>query len=276
MRLQVQRRVGDVDRVVVGRDLALVLRELLGRTPSSTSSGAGLTFGAPHQQVRAAAVRDAVHLAVDRVPRLVLQAGEDVGVVRDQVGVDRRDVAAGDQAQRRVARGRHAVVLAGAHQRDHLVGGVADLDVDLAAGLLLERRDPVDLRVGRAVLGVAGPGDDVQLALARRRRLLRPASLGGLSPLPLALLPPPLSLLLPHAATPNAAMQATTAAHRPFVLMLPPDLGGPSSIAYVCSGTPRDVHLPAAAPRAPPPTTSRGSAGRPEARRPRRARRRSG
>jgi hypothetical protein len=43
---------------------------------------------------------------------------------------------------------------------------VADLDVDLAAGLLLERRDPVDLGVVGAVLDVAGPGDQVDLALA--------------------------------------------------------------------------------------------------------------
>ncbi len=106
-------------------------------------------------------MRDAVHLAVDRVPRLVLQRGIDVRIALDQVGVDRRDVAGVDQPQRGVAGGRHPVVLAGPHQLHHLVGGVADLDVDLAAGLLLERRHPVDGRIGGAVLGVAGPGEDV-------------------------------------------------------------------------------------------------------------------
>src|SRR6478752_6154000 len=97
-------------------------------------------------------------------------------------------------------------------------------------------------------------------------------SFGGLSPLPLA--PPvllPLSLL-PHAATPNAAMHATTAAHRPFVLMLPPDLLGdpPPPRTSVPDATRR---APSARdPRARPRTSSRGSAGRPEALHPHRAR----
>ena len=96
--------------------------------------------------------------------------GKIVGVVGHQVGVDRRDVAGVDQPQRRVTGGGHHVVLAGVHQADHLVGGVGDLDVDLAAGRLLERVHPVDRRVGGAVLGVAGPGDDVDLALAGAER----------------------------------------------------------------------------------------------------------
>src|SRR5437762_13434387 len=96
-------------------------------------------------------------------------------------------------------------------------------------------------------------------------------SFGGLSPLPLAL--PPLSLLLPHAATPNAATQATTAAHRPFVLMLPPDLGDrPRSRTSVADATRRAPSARVA--RARQQTTSRGSGGRPEALHPRRARRR--
>ena len=74
---------------------------------------------------------------------LALEALEDVGVVRDQIGVDRRDFLARDQAQGCVAGCRHAVVLAGLHERDHLVGGVAGRHVDLAAGVLLEGRDPV-------------------------------------------------------------------------------------------------------------------------------------
>ena len=49
--------------------------------------------------------------AVDGVPGWSFRTGEDVGVVRHQVGVDRRDVAGGDQPQRGVAGGRHDVVL---------------------------------------------------------------------------------------------------------------------------------------------------------------------
>src|SRR5512133_457726 len=100
-------------------------------------------------------------------------------------------------------------------------------------------------------------------------------SFGGFSPLPLfALVLPPLSLL-PHAATPNAAIQATTAAQSPFVLMLPPDLGDrPRSRTSVPDATRR---APCARdPRARPQTSSRGSGGRPEALHPRRAPRRSG
>ena len=149
--------------------------------------------GVVHQQVGAPAVRDAVHLAVDGVPRPVLEERRDGGVVGHQVGVHRGDVAGVDQPQRRVTGRRHPVVLAGAHQLDHLVGGVADLDVDLAAGLLLERRHPVDGRVVGAVLRVARPRDEVELALAvahrrcavsssaacRRRRRRASAGLGG-------------------------------------------------------------------------------------------------
>ena len=123
-----------------------------------------------HQQVGAAAVRDAVHLAVDRVPRLVLQRLEDVRVVGDQPGVDRLDVAAGDEAQGGVAGGGHDVVLAGAHQLHGLVGGAEGLDGDLAAALLLEVGDPVDRRVVGAVLDVAGPGEDADLALGGAER----------------------------------------------------------------------------------------------------------
>src|SRR5216117_269643 len=99
-------------------------------------------------------------------------------------------------------------------------------------------------------------------------------SFGGFSPLPLLALPP-LLLLLPHAATPNAARQATTAAHRLLVLMLPPDLGDrPRSRRSAADATRRAPSARVA--RARPQTTSRGSGGRPEALHPRRARRRSG
>src|SRR4051794_6664715 len=98
-------------------------------------------------------------------------------------------------------------------------------------------------------------------------------SFGGLTPLALPLLLP-LSLL-PHAAMPNAATQAITAAQSPFVLMLPPDLGDrPRSRTSVPDATRR---APSARdPRARPQTSSRGSAGRPEVLHLRRAPRRSG
>ena len=128
----------------------------------------------PHQQVGAPAVRDAVGLALavdlDGVPVPVLQVGEDARVVRHQCGVHRRHVAGVDQPEGRVTRGGHHVVLPGVHQRDHLVGGVGDLDVDLAAGGLLERVHPVHRGVVGAVLGVARPGDDVDQPLGRPER----------------------------------------------------------------------------------------------------------
>ena len=174
---QVEGGVGDVDRVVVGRDLALVRR---GRIEHDAPA-VGLRRDdrrVVHQDVRAAAVGHAVADAVDRVVGLVLQAVEHVLVVRDQVEVDRGDVAAGDQAERRVTRRRHAVVLAGLHQLDHVGRVDADLDRDLAAGRLLERGDPVvalDLLAAGPADDVAGPGDEVQLALGRTERRRRSA-----------------------------------------------------------------------------------------------------
>ena len=108
------------------------------------------------------------------VVRLVLERGVDVLVVGDQIHIHRRHVAADHEAQRGVARRRHAIVLAGLHERDHLVRGAGDLGVRDAAGLLLERTDPVRLGIGRPVLRVPGPDDDVQraLALADRGRTL--------------------------------------------------------------------------------------------------------
>ena len=81
----------------------------------------------------------------------------------------------------------------------------AYFDVDLAAGLLLERRDPVVVLValGRAVLDVADPRDQVQLALARADRRDRGPSA-----------PPPASppVVAPHAAA-TSASAAPSASH---------------------------------------------------------------
>ena len=72
---------------------------------------------------------------------LFFQRGEDVGVVGDQRGVDRFHVTPSDQSQGRVPGRGHRVVLAGAHQLDRFVRGAERLDVDLAAGGLLEAGD---------------------------------------------------------------------------------------------------------------------------------------
>jgi hypothetical protein len=98
---------------------------------------------------------------VEGVVRLVLEVGEDRLVVGDQVGVDRRDEAGGDETGGCVARGRDTVELAAFHQLDHFVGGAGFLVVDLAAGFLFERLAPFGF-------DVAGPGDqrDFTLSLA--------------------------------------------------------------------------------------------------------------
>jgi hypothetical protein len=178
-RLEVDGGVRDVDRAVVRGDAALIARGVVEHGAPRVEVALDLV-GAPHEQVRPVAVRDAVHPAAHRVPGLVLEARVDVGVVWHEVGVDRCDVTPRDQPQGRVAGGRHRVVLARAHQGHHLVGRVADLDVDLAPRALLERRDPVDLRVGGPVLGVAGPCDQVELPLALTDRGRHLRALGRL------------------------------------------------------------------------------------------------
>ena len=99
-RHQVHGRVGDVDRAVVDRHRAVGRRAALEHDAPRVGRAVGERLGVVHEQVGAAAVGHAVRHAVDRVPRLQLEALEDVGVVRDQVGVDRRHLAAGDQARR--------------------------------------------------------------------------------------------------------------------------------------------------------------------------------
>ena len=82
VRAQVQRRVGDVDRVVVRGDLAAELVAALSKT-TSHDVGAGLTSsGCTSSTFAATVVRDPVVDAVERVVRLVLQRVGDVVVVR--------------------------------------------------------------------------------------------------------------------------------------------------------------------------------------------------
>jgi len=70
-------------------------------------------------------------LAVDGVPRRVLEPRVDILPVRNEIGVDLLDGLAGDQAEARVARGGDQIEAAAVHQCHHLVGGAGNLDVDL-------------------------------------------------------------------------------------------------------------------------------------------------
>src|SRR5581483_8684141 len=117
---------------------------------------------------RAPHVRDAVMHPVHRVVSRRLPRLHDVRVLRERVAVDRRAVAVRDQPIRGVPAGRHAVVERApllTHQVDHLVRRVAVLHGHLATGLVLERLHPRLLRV-------SGPGDQAQLPLALRARVV--------------------------------------------------------------------------------------------------------
>ncbi|MOA06103.1 hypothetical protein D3C78_1257260 [compost metagenome] len=122
-------------------------------------------------------VRGAVGLLVDHVPGCILEARVEVFPVRDQRGVDRLYTLADDQAQGGVARRRHQIVTTLGHQTDHFIGSGRGLDVDLAAGFLLETGHPVVGLVALATFDVAGPGHNIQLAFARPDSFER---LGGL------------------------------------------------------------------------------------------------
>ena len=107
--------------------------------------------------------------AVHGVGGDVLQEWRDVVPVWDEGRVDGCDLARIDEAVRRVAGRRHAVVesVVLRHQGEHVVRSVGDLRLDLARRFPLERMNPVVLLGVRAILGVAGPYDDVELTLAR-------------------------------------------------------------------------------------------------------------
>ena len=214
-------------------------------------------------QVRAAAVRHPVPDAIDRVVRLVLQAVEDVRVVRDEVEVHRRDVALRDQPQRRVARGRHAVVRARRDEVDHVVRARAVLRVDLAAGLLGELVRPRLVRV-------AGPDDEIDLVPRSSRS---PGSRRASSRVPRCLcsqscssLPPP----QPAATTLSAATSSASAAHTPMrfplIRILPPIRRSRTPVPGATRATPGVL-----SPRAPRSSLRRGSVPTPAARHPGRA-----
>ncbi|MNZ96370.1 hypothetical protein D3C78_1155610 [compost metagenome] len=169
--LQVERRIGDIDRPVIGLYAALVAlavgQVLLGEHHVPAFRCLGEDLGVVHQHVRPPLVGRAVVDAVDGMPRAVLQALVDVLPVRDQVGIDRLHALAVDQPQRGVAGGGDQVVAALGHQADHLVGGGGGLHVDLAAGVLLELGHPVVVLVAFTAFDVAGPGDDVEGTFGR-------------------------------------------------------------------------------------------------------------
>src|SRR5207244_10960358 len=108
-RLQIEGRVRNVDRVVVRGDVALVWRI---RVEDSTPR-VGSWFddvGSPHEKVGAPAMGHTIVNTLIGVVRLILQAGIDVGVVGQQIDVDRRGRATCQQPTGRVARGVHTVV----------------------------------------------------------------------------------------------------------------------------------------------------------------------
>ena len=109
-------------------------------------------------------------------------------------------VAVGDDPQRRVARRRNDVVLAGLEEVERLVGGTEVLHRRLAARRLLERLHPVDPGTVRTVLGVTGPGEDRHRPLARADARLSLRHGRVARPVLLELL-----LLLPQPATSSAS-----------------------------------------------------------------------
>jgi hypothetical protein len=172
-----QRAAGDIDRAVIGLDAALVGLAVGERHFLEDDLPAGRRFlegfGVVHQHVRAPDIGRAVVDAVLGVPGRVLQALVDGLPGRDEVGVDRLDALAGDEAERRVARGGDEVEAAFVHQGDHFVRGRGGLDGDLAAGIGLELGNPVVILVGFAALDITGPGDDGERAFTLAEFLQR-------------------------------------------------------------------------------------------------------
>jgi hypothetical protein len=168
---QVLRRVGDVDRPVIGLHAACVRLpvgevHLLEHHVPRGGRRVAEDFGRIHQHVRAPHVGQAVMDAVDHVPRRVLEAGVDRVPGRDEGEVDRLHPVPRDEPQRGVAGGSHEVEAALVHQRHHLVRSVGGLDVDHAAGSFLELGHPVEFGHRLAPLDVAGPCHDIEPALA--------------------------------------------------------------------------------------------------------------
>jgi hypothetical protein len=178
VRLEEERRVGDVDCAVERLHAALVRLAVgqrhFGKHHIPARGRLGEHIGVVHQDVRAPLVGHAVVLAPDRVPRRVVQPGVDLAPARHQVDVHLLHPAAGDQPQAGVARGSHEIESTLIHQRDHLVRGVGRLDTHLASGFRLVVSHPIEGGIGIAALYIAGPGDDIDDALKSRGRARRP------------------------------------------------------------------------------------------------------
>ena len=173
---QVERGVGDLDRVVGHGDQAAVLLVV----QHAPSGGGGRELVRVVQEgVGAPLQRHAVVDAVDRVERRRLELVAEVLPVGDQVDVHRFDAAVVDQPEVGVAGcGDHVPVATAAarHQAHHLVRGGGVFEVDLAAGRILERLLPERLHVATPVDEVerafTGRGDRGQRLHAGGRRLL--------------------------------------------------------------------------------------------------------
>ena len=173
---EVERRVGDVDRAVERLDSALVglaVRQVLFLEHDRPALRRFLEdVGVVGEHVGTPLVGNAVVRAVDRVPRSILQTLVDVLPGRNEVDVDRLYALAGDEPERCIARRGDEIEAAFVHQGDHFVRRSGRLDVDLAAGRLLEVGDPVVVLVRFSPFDVAGPGDDVDLAFPGAHFLL--------------------------------------------------------------------------------------------------------
>ena len=167
---QIKGGVGDVDRTVIGLNPSLVAlavgKGLLLEHDRPALRRLFEDFGIVGKHVGSPLIGDAVVNAVDCVPRCILEPLVDAAPAWDQVGIDGLNLPARNQAQRRIARGRDKVESALSHQRDHRVRRRRGLNIDLAARFLLESGDPVIIFVGLAALDIAGPGNDIELALA--------------------------------------------------------------------------------------------------------------
>ena len=148
---QVHRSICNVDRSVVGGDFTGVGAVRFPHHVPAFRSSTGHIF-VVLQKVGATTNRHTVGLAVNSVVDLTLHAFSDViSEVRDEVDVERLNVSTHNQTQSGITRGRHNVVLASAHQGDHLVRGSGHTGVDNTSRLSGEFIGPGRLHEARPV-----------------------------------------------------------------------------------------------------------------------------
>ena len=173
MCLEVKGGVRNEDGVVVCGDFAFVGRVGLPGDIPAGWSGVDL-LGVVHQDIWSVHIWNPVVVPVDGVVAGRLQRLDHILEVGDQVDIHLRHVAVGDQAVGGVTACGHTVphfAAALPHQGHHLIRGIRELDVYDAARLRLERRHPVDFRVGLATLHIPGPRNQVELLLPRPNAL---------------------------------------------------------------------------------------------------------